>query len=159
MSIRLRTGHRIFIFSEYVDMRAGFNKLSMYVREKMKSKLVDGDLFLFMGKNRKKLKAICFDGTGLLLIAKRLESGSFMKLEALEQFEITAEELDSLLRGSTIKRTHFGEEALTHVQKSWNLSLNESDRARTEHRSFEAVHPACSPDHSKPKQADCRPQI
>lgn len=40
MSFRLREGHRIFIFSEYVDLGAGFDKLSMYVREKMKSKLV-----------------------------------------------------------------------------------------------------------------------
>lgn len=73
MSFRLRSGHRVYVFTEYVDLRAGFNKLSMMVREKMKAKLLDGDLFLFMGKNRKKLKAICFDGTGLLLIAKRLE--------------------------------------------------------------------------------------
>lgn len=113
MSLRLRPGHRVFVFSEYIDLRAGFDKLSMFVREKIKAKLENGDLFLFLGKNRKKLKAICFDGTGLLLIAKRLESGCFMRLEKLEGLKITADELDALLRGSVIKRAHFGEEALT----------------------------------------------
>lgn len=37
-----------------------------------------------------------------------------MKLEQLEIPEISVEELDDLLRGSRIKRTHFGEECLTH---------------------------------------------
>lgn len=94
-------------------MRSGFDRLSMIVREKMKARLVDGDLFLFVGKNRKRLKGLCFDGTGLLLIAKRLEQGKFMTVEALETEEITVDELDWLLRGSVIKRTKFGEQALT----------------------------------------------
>ena len=108
MSIRLKEGLRVFVYSEYVDLRAGFDKLSMIVREKLNREVVDGDLFLFLGKNRKKLKAICYDGTGLLLIAKRMERGRFMGVEELEVSEITTEELDWLLRGSTIRRPKFG---------------------------------------------------
>jgi transposase len=108
MSLRLKTDLRIFVFSEYVDLRAGFDKLSWIVREKMKAELVDGDLFLFLGNNRRRLKAICYDGTGLLLIAKRMERGRFMNLEDLEHTEITTEELDWLLRGSTVRRAKFG---------------------------------------------------
>lgn len=140
MSFRLRSGHRVFVFSEYVDLRAGFNKLSMYVRDKMKAHLVDGDLFLFMGKNRKKIKAICFDGTGLLLIAKRLDHGCFMSLEKFDSHEITVEELDALLRGSIIRRTYFGESALTRPRES---SMNGSDAPSREHqelRDSSAVH-------------------
>ena len=140
MSFRLRTGHRVFVFSEYVDLRAGFDKLSMYVRDKMHEKLVDGDLFLFMGKNRKKIKAICFDGTGLLLIAKRLDQGCFMRLEKFEEHEITVDELDALLRGSVIRRTHFGEEALTRNGESM---MNKSDASSKEHQRFRdsaAIH-------------------
>lgn len=119
MSIRLRPGHKIFVFNEYVDMRAGFDKLSMIIREKMRAKLVEGDLFLFLGKNRRKLKALCFDGTGLLLLSKRLESGhKFMNLNDLESIEITVEELDLMLRGAVIRRVHFGEEALTQRMTS-----------------------------------------
>ena len=113
MSLRLRPGHRVFVFGEYTDMRAGFDRLSMLVREKLKAKLLDGDLFIFIGKNRKRLKGLCYDGTGLILIAKRIEQGKFMKLEELEHADLTADELDWLLRGSTVKRVKFGEEALT----------------------------------------------
>jgi transposase len=108
MSFRFKEGQRVFVFSEYVDLRGGFDKLSFLVREKMKAELSDGDLFLFLGNNRKRLKAICYDGTGLLLIAKRMERGHFMRLEDMEEKEITAEELDWLVRGSTIRRAKFG---------------------------------------------------
>jgi transposase len=108
MSFRLKDELRVFVFGEYIDLRAGFDKLSMLVREKMNANLVDGDLFLFLGKNRKKLKAICYDGTGLLLIAKRMERGRFMALHELEETQITVEELDWLLRGSVVRRAKFG---------------------------------------------------
>ena len=122
MSLKLRPGHHVFVFSEYIDMRAGFDRLSMLIRERMKTKLVDGDLFIFLGKNRKRLKGLCYNGTGLILIAKRLEQGRFMRLEELEFHELTGEELDWLLRGSVVKRAKFGEEALTRAQSSLNLS-------------------------------------
>lgn len=108
MSLRLKPDLHVFVYSEYVDLRAGFDKLSWLIKEKMNRELVDGDLFLFMGHNHKRIKAICYDGTGLLLIAKRMERGRFMRLEELEEKEITTEELDWLLRGSTVRRPKFG---------------------------------------------------
>jgi transposase len=108
MSLRLKPELRVYVYSEYVDLRAGFDKLSWIVREKMGQKLEDGDLFLFLGHHPKRLKAICYDGTGLLLISKRMERGRLMRLEELEEREITADELDLLLRGSVVRRPKFG---------------------------------------------------
>ena len=111
MSLELREGHRVFVFGENIDFRAGFDKLSMVIREKMKKELVEGDLFLFVGKNRKRLKALCFDGTGLLLISKRLERGRFMSVVEFEESEITVEELNLVLQGGVVRRRHFGAKA------------------------------------------------
>lgn len=108
MSLKFKSNLRVYVFSESVDMRSGFDKLQCLVESKMKQKLVNGDLFLFMGKNKKRLKMICYDGTGVLLIAKRLERGKFMSLYDLEHREITTDELDQLLRGSIIRRPIFG---------------------------------------------------
>ena len=108
MSLRFKPGLRVFVYPEYVDLRAGFDRLSMVVREKMGAQIVDGDFFVFLGKHRKKLKALFYDGTGLVLLNKRMERGRFMALEDLETSEITADELDWLLRGSTIRRAVFG---------------------------------------------------
>jgi len=126
MSLRLRENHRVYVYGEYVDMRSGFCKLSYFVAEKMKSNLLDGDLFLFVGKTRKLLKAICYDGTGIVLIAKRLERGRYMDLKNLDDEQITSEELDVLLRGSQIRRSKFGELALTKSKMSSSISLHES---------------------------------
>ncbi len=109
MAIKFKSNLRVFVYSEYIDLRGGFDKLTMLVREKMGRQLVDGDLFLFLGGDRKKCKAICYDGTGVVLICKRIERGKFMRLEDLEEGEITVEELDWLLRGSIIRRPKFGE--------------------------------------------------
>lgn len=130
MSLKLRPGHRVFVFREYTDMRAGFDKLSMYVREKMKARIVEGDLFLFIGKTRKRIKGICYDGTGLILIAKKLEQGKFMKLDDLEYEEITVDELDWLMCGSVVRRRKFGSDALTKNKTPITLIEHEADRAR-----------------------------
>jgi transposase len=109
VSLQLKPGHRVFVYSDYIDLRAGFDKLSMIVRERIGARLVDGDLYVFLGRDRRKCKAICYDGTGVLLFAKRMERGRLMRLEDLDEKEITVEELDWLLRGSTIRRAKFGE--------------------------------------------------
>lgn len=102
----------MFVYSEQIDFRAGFDKLSMLVREKMKMALVEGDLFLFLGKNRRRLKALCYDGTGLLLLSKRLERGRFMSVADFEEYELSVEELNYVLSGGIVRKKYFGEKAL-----------------------------------------------
>ena len=121
MSVSLRAGHRIFVFSEYIDLRAGFDRLSMIVRERMKANILEGDLFIFLGNNRRKCKAICYDGSGVLLINKRLEHGHFMRLSDLDGSEITAAEFEILFHGSVIRRTKFGNSVLTRAHGGFNV--------------------------------------
>jgi IS66 Orf2 like protein len=115
MTIPFRAGHRIFVYSEYIDLRSGFDRLSMIVREKMQANLLEGDLFVFLGNHRRKCKAICYDGSGVVLINKRLEHGKFMRISELESGEITREEFELFFRGSVIRRASFGTSALTRA--------------------------------------------
>jgi transposase len=128
MSVKLRPGHRIFVFSEYIDLRSGFDRLSMIVREKMQAKLLDGDLFVFMGNHRKKCKALCYDGSGVILINKRLEHGHFMRLADLEESEISSDEFALLFQGSVIRRKKFGDSALTRAHEGFNLATTSHER-------------------------------
>ena len=118
MSLQLREGHRVFVFNEPIDFRAGFDKLSMFVREKMRRQIEDGDLFVFLGKNRKRLKALCYDGTGLLLLSKRLERGRFMSVDQIQSCELSVDELNLILSGAVIRRKYFGDSALTINQSA-----------------------------------------
>jgi transposase len=95
---------RVFVYNKPIDMRGGFERLSYYVREDMGSELFKGHLYLFLGQNRKRAKALLFDGTGLVLIHKRLEQGCFMSVEELCGIpEITASELGLILGGTQLR--------------------------------------------------------
>jgi transposase len=88
---------RVFAYRAVVDMRKSFNTLSALVTE-MGHEVVAGDAFLFVGKDRHRAKVLWFDGTGLCLLAKRLEKGRFAAV--WEKPEITHSELLLFLEGS-----------------------------------------------------------
>ena len=90
-----------------VDMRKAFDALSAIVAGAMRKELLSGDVFLFVSKNRKRAKALLWDGTGLCLYAKRLEKGHFTALwrsegEASEPLKMTMSELALFLEGSEL---------------------------------------------------------
>ena len=94
-----RRGLRVFVFRESIDMRCGFEKLHSYCVHQMNAVMDQGHVYLFFGKNRK-----AYDGSGLLLIAKRIERGSFMShAELLGRSELNLQELKLILHGSVIR--------------------------------------------------------
>ena len=100
-----RKGLRVFVYRDSIDMRCGFEKLHSYCVHQMNAIMDQGHVYLFFGKNRKRIKILVYDGSGLVLIAKRMERGGFMSLrELLGRSEISQEELKLILHGSTIKR-------------------------------------------------------
>jgi transposase len=66
-------------------MRKGFEGLHALVGERLREEVRSGALFVFINKRRTRLKVLYFDGTGLWLMAKRLEQGTFAwpKLEEI----------------------------------------------------------------------------
>lgn len=68
---------RVFVALEPCDMRKGFEGLAGLVGTVMKKQLQSGALFVFGNRRRTRLKMLYFDGTGLWLLSKRLEEGTF----------------------------------------------------------------------------------
>ncbi len=100
-----RRGLRIFVYREKIDMRCGFERLHSLCVHQMNALMDQGHVYFFFGKNRKRIKILVFDGSGLVLIAKRMERGRFMDLsEMLGRSEISMEELKLIVHGSVIKR-------------------------------------------------------
>lgn len=76
----------------------------------MNMELLSGALFLFVAKNRKAVKAIFFDGNGLILLHKKLERGSFMSFEKLKSTtQINSNEFNLILNGGLIPLSRSGE--------------------------------------------------
>jgi transposase len=70
-------GLRVFVALEACDMRKGFEGLSGLVGEQLQENLRSGALFVFSNRRRTRLKILYWDGTGLWLMTKRLEAGTF----------------------------------------------------------------------------------
>jgi transposase len=68
---------KIYVAIEPCDMRKSFNGLYAAAEEKLGSDPRSGALFVFTNKRRNRLKILYFDGTGLWVLAKRLEQGTF----------------------------------------------------------------------------------
>ena len=96
---------RVFVYRDPVDMRKAYDTLSALVEGPMKKKLLSGDVFAFIGRTRKRAKALYFDGTGLCMLCKRLETGHFAapwKRPGDGPLELTMSELALLLEGSEL---------------------------------------------------------
>ena len=97
-------GLRVFVYSEPIDMRLGFEKLHSYCVNQMRASIDEGHLYVFFGHNRRRLKILWYDGSGLVLATKKIERGSFMSLaDLLGRSEITQQEFKLILHGSVIK--------------------------------------------------------
>ena len=67
---------QVWVHTEPSDMRKSFNTLSALVTEEMHREVLSGDLFVFISKDRKRIKIPHFVGTRLIVWAKRLERES-----------------------------------------------------------------------------------
>ncbi len=100
-----RKGLRVFVYREEIDMRCGFERLHSICVHQMNAIMDQGHVYFFFGKNKKRIKILVYDGSGLVLIAKRIERGRFMSLsELLGRHEITHDELKLILHGSVVRR-------------------------------------------------------
>lgn len=68
---------RIYLAAEPVDMRGGFDRLSGRVRAAGLD-LYAGHLFIFVSRRRTHLKVLTWDGSGLVVLYKRLGRGKFV---------------------------------------------------------------------------------
>jgi transposase len=75
--LSFETGRRIFIARAATDMRKSFNTLSALVENQLGKDPYAGDVFVFIGRNRNRLKVLVWDASGFWLCARRLESGTF----------------------------------------------------------------------------------
>ena len=98
-------GFRVLAYCQPVDMRKGYEGLSRLVRKEMGQDVLSGTLFLFTNKRRNRAKVLYFDGTGLCVLAKRLERGQFAPLwkrSAGAILSLTHAELALFLQGSEL---------------------------------------------------------
>ena len=98
-------GLKIFVALTACNMRAGAGTLQGLVAERLKDNIRDGALFVFTNKRRTVLKMLYWDGTGVWVMAKRLEKGRFTWPVGSDRTKLsmTPEALTMLLAGIDLK--------------------------------------------------------
>lgn len=96
---------RVWACAEPVNMRKSFDGLYAVARHHMEREPLEGDMFLFVAKDRKQARVLYWDGTGLVIIAKRLEKGRFnapWEGDREKPWCLTPSELSLFLEGSRL---------------------------------------------------------
>ena len=107
---------RVMLATRPVDLRKGMNGLALLMRESLGSDPFSGTVFAFRAKKADRLKLLFFDGTGMVLVAKRLEAGDSRWPKPGDAVSrLTAAEMAALIDGLDWRRVHVPRETVTPV--------------------------------------------
>ena len=102
-------GAKVMVATRPVDFRKGAGSLAALVAAEFGGKPYSGVIYVFRAKRADRVKLIWWDGTGLCLMAKRLEQGTFRWPRIQEGvMRLTAAQLGALLEGLDWRRVHGG---------------------------------------------------
>ena len=92
---------RVVLACGVVDLRKGIDGLAMIIGDKYKQNPFEkGTLFLFCGRRTDRIKGLLWQGTGFLLLYKRLEDGRLSWPRTKEEAaELTEEQFNYLMLG------------------------------------------------------------
>lgn len=90
-------------------MRKGFDSLSGIITSELKINFLDGSVFIFLNKNRNRVKLLLWEGDGFAIYYKRLEKGTYELPSEVggSSLSISAQQLLFILQGVSLKKVHF----------------------------------------------------
>ena len=98
---------KVFVALEPCDMRKHFNGLYALVEQQLQEDPLQGALFVFTNRGHTRLKILYFDGTGIWILSKRLEKGTFSWPKSIDpqtkKLSLTPQALAMLTDGIDLK--------------------------------------------------------
>lgn len=94
---------KIYLYRNPVDFRKMVNGLSLIVEHELNLSPMDGHLYVFFNRNRRKTKILYWDKTGFVLYSKHLEQDRFSLPKSINDvITINGEQLNWILDGINI---------------------------------------------------------
>lgn len=87
-------------------MRSSYDSLFARAKEVLQQDPFSGHLFVFLNRRRTSIKCLYYDGTGLVLICKRLEKGVFARINPMYRKDIvlTPAEFSLFFEGADLEK-------------------------------------------------------
>ena len=97
---------KVFVSKEPTDMRASYDTLFAKAKGVLNQDPFSGHLFVFINSRRNCIKCLYYDGTGLVLLCKRLEKSVFSRINPMFSGEIvlTAAEFALFFEGADLEK-------------------------------------------------------
>ena len=92
--IALNRRTKIFVCKEPTDMRSSYDTLFERAKTVLQKDPYSGHLFLYVNARRTSCKCLYYDGTGLVIISKRLDKGTFSQVNPLFKDEVVLTEAE-----------------------------------------------------------------
>ena len=112
---------KIFVCKEPTDMRASYDTLFAKVKGVLLQDPFTGHVFVFINARRTSVKCLFWDGTGFVLLCKRLEGRLFSRINPLLQGEVilTAAEFALFFEGADLEKRFV--ESPREIKKSFPM--------------------------------------
>lgn len=113
---------KFFVCKEPTDMRSSYDTLFNKVQGVLQKDPFSGHLFVFLNSRRSSIKCLFYDGTGFVLLCKRLERGTFYKINPMFKGEVTlsAAEFALFFEGADLEKRFV--ESPREIKKSFPVS-------------------------------------
>jgi transposase len=120
LSFNRRT--KIFVSKEPTDMRASYDTLFSKAKGVLNQDPFSGHLFLFINSRRTSIKCLYYDGTGLVIVSKRMERGLFSRINPMYQGDVvmTPAEFALFFEGADLERRFI--DSPREIKKSFPVS-------------------------------------
>ena len=114
---------KIFVCKEPTDLRASYDTLFSKAKGVLNQDPFSGHLFVFMNSTRSSIKCLFFDGTGFVILSKRLERGVFCRINPFFKGEIilTSAEFALFFEGADLEKRFV--DSPSQIRKSQNISF------------------------------------
>ena len=110
---------KVFVCKEPTDMRASYDTLFAKAKGALNQDPFSGHMFVFINGRRSSIKCLYWDGTGLVLVCKRLDRGVFSRINPMFKGEIvlTAAEFALFFEGADLEKRFI--ESPSEIKKSF----------------------------------------
>lgn len=110
---------KVFVCKDPTDMRASYDTLFGKAKGVLNQDPFSGHLFVFINSKRTSIKCLYYDGTGLVLLCKRLEKSTFSRINPMFHKEIilTAAEFALFFEGADLEKRFI--ESPREIKKSF----------------------------------------
>ena len=121
--IAASAGVKVMVATKPVDFRKGADGLAALVREQLRHDPFCGTIFVFRSKRADRLKILAWDGSGLVLLWKRLEHNAFRWPPISDGvMRLSASQLAALMDGLDWSRLH-ARDVAQPTATSWIAAL------------------------------------